>query len=102
MGRAGQGLGDVLVTFLWTKQNNGQKRKEDFYFFKERGILDYSSSSWQRRDDSLSLSHFQDRVSLCSPGCLGTHTVDQAGLELGDLSLSASSELEFKIQGPSP
>jgi hypothetical protein len=51
---------------------------------------------------TVSLSHFQDRVSLCSPGCLGTHTVDQAGLELGDLSLSASSELEFKIQGPSP
>jgi hypothetical protein len=22
---------------------------------------------------------FQDRVSLCSPGCLGTHSVDQAG-----------------------
>jgi hypothetical protein len=25
---------------------------------------------------------FQDRVSLCSPGCPGTHSVDQAGLEL--------------------
>jgi hypothetical protein len=24
----------------------------------------------------------QDRVSLCSPGCPGTHSVDQAGLEL--------------------
>jgi hypothetical protein len=24
---------------------------------------------------------FQDRVSLCSPGCPGTHSVDQAGLE---------------------
>ena len=24
---------------------------------------------------------FQDRVSLCSPGCPGTHFVDQAGLE---------------------
>jgi hypothetical protein len=23
---------------------------------------------------------FQDRVSLCSPGCPGTHSVDQAGL----------------------
>jgi hypothetical protein len=23
-----------------------------------------------------------DRVSLCSPGCPGTHSVDQAGLEL--------------------
>jgi hypothetical protein len=25
---------------------------------------------------------FQDRVSLCSLGCPGTHSVDQAGLEL--------------------
>ena len=24
---------------------------------------------------------FRDRVSLCSPGCPGTHSVDQAGLE---------------------
>jgi hypothetical protein len=23
---------------------------------------------------------FQDRVSLCGPGCPGTHSVDQAGL----------------------
>jgi hypothetical protein len=26
--------------------------------------------------------YFQDRVSLCSPGYPGTHSVDQAGLEL--------------------
>jgi hypothetical protein len=25
-----------------------------------------------------------DRVSLCSPGCPGTHSVDQAGLKLRD------------------
>jgi hypothetical protein len=31
----------------------------------------------------------QDRVSLCSPGCPGTHSVDQAGLELRDLPASA-------------
>ena len=24
---------------------------------------------------------FRDRVSLCSPGCSGTHSVDQAGFE---------------------
>jgi hypothetical protein len=28
------------------------------------------------------LLFFRDRVSLCSPGCPGTHSVDQAGLEL--------------------
>jgi hypothetical protein len=29
---------------------------------------------------------FHDRVSLCSPGCPGTHSVDQAGLKLRDVS----------------
>ena len=31
-----------------------------------------------------------DRVSLCSPSCPRTHFVDQAGLELRNLSASAS------------
>jgi hypothetical protein len=30
---------------------------------------------------------FRDRVSLCSPGYPGTHSVDQAGLELKKLCL---------------
>jgi hypothetical protein len=34
---------------------------------------------------------FSDRVSLCSPGCPGTHSVDQAGLELRNLSASVSA-----------
>nr|BAE23440.1 unnamed protein product [Mus musculus] len=28
---------------------------------------------------------FRDKVSLCSPSCPGTHSVDQAGLELRNL-----------------
>jgi hypothetical protein len=36
------------------------------------------------------LFFFPDRVSLCSPGCPGTHFVDQAGLELRNLPASAS------------
>jgi hypothetical protein len=35
----------------------------------------------------------QDRVSLCSPSCPGTHSVDQAGLELRNLPASASQVL---------
>ena len=35
---------------------------------------------------------FQDRVSLCSPGCPGPHVVDQAGLKLRDLHVSASAK----------
>jgi hypothetical protein len=37
-----------------------------------------------------------DRVSLCSPGCPGTHSIDQAGLELRHLLVSASRVLGLK------
>ena len=39
---------------------------------------------------------FQDRVSLYSPGCPGTHSVDQAGLELRNPPTSASRVLGLK------
>jgi hypothetical protein len=39
---------------------------------------------------------FRDRVSLCSPGCPGTHSIDQAGLELRKLPASASQVLGLK------
>ena len=39
---------------------------------------------------------FRDRVSLCSPGCPGAHSVDQAGLELRNLPASASQVLGLK------
>jgi hypothetical protein len=39
---------------------------------------------------------FLDRVSLCSPGCPGTHSVDQVGLELRNLPASASQVLGLK------
>jgi hypothetical protein len=37
-----------------------------------------------------------DRVSLCSPGCPGTHSVDQAGLKFRNSPASASRVLELK------
>ena len=40
---------------------------------------------------------FRDRVSLCSPGCPGTHSVDQAGLELRNLPASASQVLGLMV-----
>jgi hypothetical protein len=40
---------------------------------------------------------FQDRVSLCSPGCPGTHSVDQDGLELRNPPASASQVLGLKV-----
>jgi hypothetical protein len=39
---------------------------------------------------------FRDRVSLCSPGCPGTHSVDQADLELRNPPVSASRVLGLK------
>ena len=39
---------------------------------------------------------FRDRVSLCSSGCPGTQSVDQAGLELRNPFASASQVLGLK------
>jgi hypothetical protein len=40
---------------------------------------------------------FPDRVSLCSHSCPGTHSVDQAALELRNLPASASEALGLKV-----
>jgi hypothetical protein len=45
---------------------------------------------------------FQDRVSLYSPGCPGTHFVDQAGLELRNPPASASQVLGLKACATMP
>jgi hypothetical protein len=45
---------------------------------------------------------FRDRVSLCSPGCPGTHSVDQAGLELRNPPASASQVLGLKVCATTP
>jgi hypothetical protein len=42
------------------------------------------------------LFFFQDKVSLCSPGCPGTHSVDKASLELRNPPASASQVLGLK------
>jgi hypothetical protein len=39
---------------------------------------------------------FQDKISLCSPGCPVTYSVDQAGLELRNPPASASRVLGLK------
>ena len=45
---------------------------------------------------------FWDRVSLYSPGCPGTHFVDQAGLELRNPPASASQVLGLKACTTTP
>jgi hypothetical protein len=50
----------------------------------------------------IMLFFFQDRVSMCSPGCPGIHSVDQAGLKLRNLPASASQVLGLKVSPPLP
>jgi hypothetical protein len=50
----------------------------------------------------LTFFFFRDRVSLCSPVCPGTHSVDQAGLELRNPPASASQVLGLKHAPPRP
>jgi hypothetical protein len=45
---------------------------------------------------------FRDRVSLYSPGCPGTHSVDQDGLELRNLPASTSRVLGLKACATTP
>jgi hypothetical protein len=45
---------------------------------------------------------FPDRVSLYSPGCPGTHFVDQVGLELRNLPASTSRGLGLKACATTP
>ncbi|GAB1293587.1 Translin-associated factor X-interacting protein 1 [Apodemus speciosus] len=59
------------------------------YLRKELLLLDLSTDSAQE----LRLQ----RVSLCSPGCPGTHSVDQAGLELRNPPASASQSAGIKV-----
>jgi hypothetical protein len=42
---------------------------------------------------------FLDRVSLCSPGCPGTHSVEQTVLELRNPPASASQVQGLKVSG---
>ena len=45
---------------------------------------------------------FRDRVSLGNPSCPGTHSVDQAGLEVRNLPASASQVLGLKPYATTP
>jgi hypothetical protein len=40
---------------------------------------------------------FQDRVFLCNPGCPGTHSVDEPGLELRNPPASVSQVIGLKV-----
>ena len=50
----------------------------------------------------FSFFFLQDRVSLCSPGCPRTHSVDQAGLKLTEIPLSPPPECGDERCAPPP
>jgi hypothetical protein len=60
------------------------------------------AGSWQCWFFIFYFLFFRDRVSLCSPGCSGTHSVDQAGLELRNPPASASRVLGLKACATTP
>lgn len=58
-----------------------------------------SSMLWHQQDKELTWQlnfFFQDKVSLCTPGCPGTLSVDQAALELKRSPTSAWKVLRLK------
>jgi hypothetical protein len=57
---------------------------------------------WQDPIRTFFFLVFRDGVSLCSPGCPGTHFVDQAGLELRNPPASASLVLGLKVYATTP
>ena len=77
-----------------------QELKQRAWRDKLTGYLPYTT--WSRGSTFLRCIHtfclfvFRDRVSLCSPSYPGTHSVGQAGLELRNLSASASQVLGLK------
>jgi hypothetical protein len=79
-----------LVNILQTKDNY-----ISVYFFSPLNFKIYSLIY-------VALFFFRDRVSLYSPGCPGTHSVDQAGLELKNLPASASQVLGLKVCATTP
>jgi hypothetical protein len=66
---------------------------ESFRFEQERSAVKHS---YPGTGLFVVVVVFQDRISLFSPGCPGTHFVDQAGLELRNPPASASQVLGLK------
>lgn len=61
------------------------------YGFQDRKV--WQQDNPQSHLDSPWIYFFQDRVSLCSSGCLETHSVDRASLELKRATHASASRM---------
>ena len=86
----------VLFCFRWNSEKGAWRTPlesavpERLWGTDTKGLLSFPS-----RQNFFFFS-FRDRVSLCSPGCPGTHVLDQIGLELRNSLASASQMLGLK------
>jgi hypothetical protein len=113
----------LIDTKFWTIKRKGLIDKKIHNFFLKSVLFLCFSPSWggmvhlhthtqsfvAQNPNVSSLSFFvlfcfvfRGRVSLCSPGCPGTHFVDQAGLELRNPPASASWVLGLKACATTP
>ena len=86
--------GDLILYYVWDVTGDGRKFLASNLFCSLLSLLFLILSSKKHSPARqwwyvplfiyvcLLILVFQHRVSLCSPGFLGTHYVDQAGLEI--------------------
>jgi hypothetical protein len=86
----------------WTGENKNPKNQKAFPFHLKARINTKPKKKKKVFISDLQFFFLWDRVSLCSPGCPGTHFVDQAGLELRNPPASASRVLGLKACATMP
>jgi hypothetical protein len=84
-------------TCYFSNSKTGHPLEDNFYVPRHCPDIRFVHSVLREAGIGYSIHMvFRDRVSLCSPGCPGTHSVDQAGLELRNPPASASGVLGLK------
>jgi hypothetical protein len=97
-----QGKGSFFCSvaiFASFKANSGWRFWGIHHLWGRIAVLSGSTVSVRKAFYHLNIFFFfffLDKVSLCSPGCPGTHSVDQAGLKLRNPPASASQVLRLK------
>jgi hypothetical protein len=95
---------ELRVTCMLSRQHSTHQAAISFPLLDTRSLVAQASS---QLTISVKIVFFgegrvRDRVSLYSPGCPGTHFVDQAGLELKNPLASASQVLGLKACTTTP